>query len=328
MGGDKRGHGGGGGGKSKRGKYMDNRGKSGAAIPHNTRGFFLSCENGKEAKTAHQMIGALKELHEELCPSKTKEEESKEEVADIQASLASEIAELKEDKGKALFSKLEHQSGKGLCFIKMAWSEEGPTPSELALKLMEDIKSKRERKSRFCMRFVPVEHTCYASKEEISKAADDLVAKHFASGEGVTPLKFSVMFEVRASGPFERMEVIDMVAKKVPAPHTVDLTNPDRTIMVSCVKSVCLLSVITRYNELCKYNCNTLAMTDEEREAMIKASHNQCKNKPAPKIEEAKENSTAVECPAAPDPAPVSETSGVNPVPDEETFIKKDEKAD
>lgn len=44
------------------------------------------------------------------------------------------------------------------------------------------------------------------------------------------------MFEVRASGPFERMEVIDMVAKKVPAPHTVDLTNPDRTIMVSCVK--------------------------------------------------------------------------------------------
>lgn len=46
---------------------QDNRGKSGAAIPHNTRGFFLSCENGKEAKTAHQMIGALKEVNRESC---------------------------------------------------------------------------------------------------------------------------------------------------------------------------------------------------------------------------------------------------------------------
>lgn len=68
-----------------------------------------------------------------------------------------------------------------------------PSPCSVDTPDSTRLKSPYIAGHRFCMRFVPVEHTCYASKEEISKAADDLVAKHFASGEGVTPLKVPVV---------------------------------------------------------------------------------------------------------------------------------------
>jgi hypothetical protein len=35
---------------------------SNAAVPHNIRGFFVSCENGKEGRTANEMIGVLNEV--------------------------------------------------------------------------------------------------------------------------------------------------------------------------------------------------------------------------------------------------------------------------
>ena len=66
---------------------------------------------------------------------------------------------------------------------------EGPTPTELALNLLNKVQASRERKSRFCMRFMPVETTCFASKEELAKTSAPLIKKHFPTGEGVKPVK-------------------------------------------------------------------------------------------------------------------------------------------
>jgi hypothetical protein len=167
---------------------------------------------------------------------------------------------------------------------------EGPTPTTLAHHIMNKIQTTRERKSRFCMRFMPVEQTCFASKDELAEKVAPLIAKHFPAGDDVTPVKvwreftsavwaagwlgsmpgfersvraskkgacglccckappagvernsglclvecggpqavstdvggvrprrqFSVLYECRASGPFDRSEMIDVVAKQVP----------------------------------------------------------------------------------------------------------------
>jgi hypothetical protein len=39
------------------------------------------------------------------------------------------------------------------------------------------------------MRFMPIEQTCFAGKDEIAKAATELIAKHFPKEEGVAPIK-------------------------------------------------------------------------------------------------------------------------------------------
>lgn len=58
---------------------------------------------------------------------------------------------------------------------------------------------------------------------------------------GRTPLilscmQFAVLYEARANTGIERMAIINAVAKSVPQPHMVDLSNPDKTIIVQIVK--------------------------------------------------------------------------------------------
>lgn len=44
------------------------------------------------------------------------------------------------------------------------------------------------------------------------------------------------MYEARANTGVDRMEIIDAVAKLIPAPHKVDLSNPDKTIIVEIAR--------------------------------------------------------------------------------------------
>ena len=62
---------GGGGGKRKKARYCGGPGKGGssAPIPHGVQGFFFSCENGRENKTAAQLMQTLDDLYVKLCPS-------------------------------------------------------------------------------------------------------------------------------------------------------------------------------------------------------------------------------------------------------------------
>lgn len=310
MGGEKRGHGGGGrGGGGKKGKYMDKSGSS-SVIPYGIRGFFLSCENGKESRTASQMKDAVMELYKTMVPKAEPAAAAAaggEAANDIQASLAAEVAELKEDQD-IVFKKLDHETGKGLCFIKMKYAEDGPTPPQLALKMMEDIEKTREKKARFCMRFMPIEQTCFAGKDEITKAVTELIKKHFPEGEDATPVKYSVLFEKRSHNTMDRSETIDMVAKLVPKPHTVDLTAPEKTILVSCIKSVCLLAVVDKYMRYMKYNVNSLSMTDEDRAAMVKSSQD---SQRPPK------SATAPAAAAA--PPPTTDAAASDPTADEKS---------
>ncbi|PNX56760.1 THUMP domain-containing protein 1-like, partial [Trifolium pratense] len=47
---------------------------------------------------------------------------------------------------------------------------------------------------------------------------------------------FAVLYEARANTGVDRMEIIDAVAKSIPAPHKVDLSNPDKTIIVEIAR--------------------------------------------------------------------------------------------
>jgi len=48
--------------------------------------------------------------------------------------------------------------------------------------------------------------------------------------------QFAVQYDARANSGIERMKIIDAVAKSVPAPHKVDLKNPEKTIIVQIIK--------------------------------------------------------------------------------------------
>ncbi|PPD75930.1 hypothetical protein GOBAR_DD27150 [Gossypium barbadense] len=165
-------------------------------------------------------------------------------------------AELNElgDKSKRLFFNLDSGCN-GVVFVQMRKRDGVPSPKDIVQHMMTSAAS--TRKHMFILRVLPVEVACYYSEEEITRAMKPLIEQYFPV-ETQNPRKFAVLYEARANSGIERMKIINSVAKSVPAPHKVDLSNPDRTIVVEIVKTICLIGVVEKYKELAKYNLRQL----------------------------------------------------------------------
>ncbi|GLT53750.1 hypothetical protein SLA2020_270000 [Shorea laevis] len=167
-------------------------------------------------------------------------------------------AELEElgDKSKRRFFKLDSGCN-GVVFIQMRKRDGDPGPNSIVQHMMTSAASTRKHMSRFILRMLPIEVACYTSEEEISRAIKPLVAQYFPV-DTQNPQKFAVMFGARANSGIDRMKIINAVAKSVPGPHKVDLNNPDKTIIVEIIKTVCLIGVVEKYKEFAKYNLRQL----------------------------------------------------------------------
>lgn len=160
------------------------------------------------------------------------------------------------DRSKRHFSYLDSGCN-GVVFVQMRKIDADPSPADIVQHMMMSLASTRKHMSRFLLRVLPIEMTCYASEDEITRAIKPVVAKHFPL-ESHGGQKFAVLYEARANTGIDRTKIINAVAKCVPAPHKVDLNNPDKNIVVQIVKTVCLIGVIKKYKELAKFNVRQL----------------------------------------------------------------------
>ncbi|KAE8674944.1 THUMP domain-containing protein 1 isoform 2 [Hibiscus syriacus] len=160
------------------------------------------------------------------------------------------------DKSKRLFFNLDSGCN-GVVFVQMRKRDGIPGPKDIAQCMMTSAASTRKHMSRFILRVLPIEVACYSSEEEITRAMKPLIEQYFPV-ETQNHRKFAVLYEARANSVIDRMKIINSVVKSVPAPHKVDLSNPDTTIVVEIVKTICLIGVVEKYKELAKYNLRQL----------------------------------------------------------------------
>ncbi|XP_022154313.1 THUMP domain-containing protein 1 [Momordica charantia] len=178
-----------------------------------------------------------------------------EKAKSIDQLIEAELEELGDKNKRRLFNL---DSGcNGVVFIQMRKGDGEPGPEDVVKHMMTSIASTRKHISRFILRVLPIEVACYASVEEISRAIKPLIEKNFPV-ESESPVKFAVLYEARANSGIDRATIINTVAKCVPEPHKVDLNNPEKTIVVEIVKTICLIGVVERYKELSKYNLRQL----------------------------------------------------------------------
>ncbi|KAH6834226.1 THUMP domain-containing protein [Perilla frutescens var. hirtella] len=170
--------------------------------------------------------------------------------------IEAELAELG-DRSKRRFSKLDTGCN-GVVFIQMRKREGDPSTKDIVQHMMTSLAKTKKHVSRFLLRVLPVEVTCYTSEEEIRRAIKPVIEKYFPV-ENEKPRKFSVLYDARANTGIDRAKVIDAVAKSVPCVHKVDLANPDISIMVQIAKTICLIGVVEKYKELAKYNLRQLS---------------------------------------------------------------------
>ncbi|KAF6155265.1 hypothetical protein GIB67_019791 [Kingdonia uniflora] len=261
----------------------------------------------------------------------------------IDELIEAELKDLK-DRSKRRFVSLDSGCN-GVVFVKMLKKDGDPGPTEIVNHMMTSASSTRKHMSRFILRILPIEVSCYASEEEISKAIKPIVEQYFPVealtalknlirshsntpedkivpcfpdmvyedlrilvvvsvlrslfNQWISPIKlvttlqptlekrsspngvgqktvyekvfftfigtlqiehkeFAVLYDARANTGIDRMAIINSVAKSIPEPHKVDLTNPDKSIVVQIVKTVCLVGVVEKYKEFSKYNLRQL----------------------------------------------------------------------
>ncbi|XP_028091664.1 MATH and LRR domain-containing protein PFE0570w isoform X2 [Camellia sinensis] len=203
----------------------------------------------EEPPTKKQCLETNASKHGNVITNKVEEKS-------IDKLIEAELEELT-DRSKRHFNNLDSGCN-GVVFVQMRKKDGDPSPKDIVQHMMMSIASTRKHISRFILRVLPVEVTCYASEDEITRAIQPLISQYFPV-ETQTALKFAVLYEARANTGIDRMKIINAVAKSVPAPHKVDLNNPDKNIVVQIVKTVCLMGVVEKYKELAKYNLRQLS---------------------------------------------------------------------
>ncbi|KAK3023200.1 hypothetical protein RJ639_043665 [Escallonia herrerae] len=209
-------------------------------------------DENQEVQAEDQPAKKLSTCDKVICDKK--EEKS------IDKLIEAELEELK-DRSKRRFNNLDSGCN-GVVFVQMPKRDGDPSPKDIVQYMITSIASTRKHISRFILRVLPVEVTCYPSEEEISGAIKPLIARYFPV-ETQTPYKFAVLYEARANTGVDRMKIINAVAKSVPGPHKVDLNNPDRNIVVQIAKTVCSIGVVEKYKQLAKYNVRQLTSSEK-----------------------------------------------------------------
>lgn len=130
-------------------------------------------------------------------------------------------------------------------------------PVDVVLRIMNDVASTKRLKTRYCLRFTPITRTCKATMEDLEKLATSVLAPHFLT-EPKTPTSFMVVYSARNSNSLVRDEVIKMLANCVGQGHKVDLTQPEKVILVEAYKSVAGISVVTDFQRFKKFNVSQL----------------------------------------------------------------------
>ncbi|XP_028091665.1 vacuolar protein sorting-associated protein 13-like protein isoform X3 [Camellia sinensis] len=217
----------------------------------------------EEPPTKKQCLETNASKHGNVITNKVEEKS-------IDKLIEAELEELT-DRSKRHFNNLDSGCN-GVVFVQMRKKDGDPSPKDIVQHMMMSIASTRKHISRFILRVLPVEVTCYASEDEITRAIQPLISQYFPV-ETQTALKVGkkkkkrawvgigscLLYEARANTGIDRMKIINAVAKSVPAPHKVDLNNPDKNIVVQIVKTVCLMGVVEKYKELAKYNLRQLS---------------------------------------------------------------------
>ncbi|KAK2080437.1 hypothetical protein QBZ16_000290 [Prototheca wickerhamii] len=251
---------------SKR-KYFANTSSRKDGIPLGSRGILISCAGGKENIAAREAIDVFTQIYEQIHPEAADAPAAASSAGqDVASLLAAETADLRNPEKKLFFY---HSTGiHSTTYVEIKYAG-APGPAELVTLACKRAQTVGRAGTKLCNRFYPIESTCYASLEKIREAGVALAAEHFPES-GAT--QFAVQYEHRASPGLDRMEVINAVVDSIKTPpHKVNLSNPEKTILVNVLKTTCGFAVVHDFKALQKYNVQLLAAPAEAEEAPVEA---------------------------------------------------------
>ncbi|NXB73723.1 THUM1 protein, partial [Donacobius atricapilla] len=195
--------------------------------------------------------------HEERLSGSDREEDED----DVEAALKKEVGQIRASTEQKLRRFQSVESGaNNVVFIRT----QGIEPDNLVHHILKDMHTTKKKKTRVILRMLPISGTCKAFMEDMKKYTETFFEPWFKAPNKGT---FQIVYKARNNSHMSREEVIKELAGIVGSlnpENKVDLNNPQYTVVVEIIKTVCCLSVVRDYVLFRKYNLQEVVKSNKE----------------------------------------------------------------
>ncbi|ESZ96671.1 hypothetical protein SBOR_2930 [Sclerotinia borealis F-4128] len=239
--------------------------KGGGKIEPGDQGIWATCVKGKEGKATEELRSLLEDSAEKYYGISVKssdkndngeDEDATESVDDIEASIRKEVAAHK-DPTEKLFSAV-YLDIQCVLFFK---TRSPIDPTDLVHRMCEDAVAGGIRKLRFVNRLTPMSMIGKATEKGIEEVGQTVLGAHFrlageaAKSEEAAAYSYAIRPTIRNHSALKRDTVIKQVASLVDDDHKVNLTKPDKVIIIEIYQTICGMSVVgDDWEKLKRYN--------------------------------------------------------------------------
>ncbi|KAI1759256.1 hypothetical protein GGR53DRAFT_514177 [Hypoxylon sp. FL1150] len=237
-------------------------------------GVWTTCVKGKERQALEEMDSLCQEYGEKLYGIQQEGSAAEDEDGDddIEASIKKEVDSMKPaNKPKDTTFQPMRMELDCLLFVRM---KRPVDPVKLVQEICKDargITDKQQRRSRFINRFTPVVLTAKANETGVEEVARKVLGGHFQlagdEGEKLTTsdsdgCSYAIRPSFRAHNTLKRDDVIKKVAALIAPRHKVNLTSPDKVILIDIFQTFCGMSVVDgEWENLKRYNLHEIYLS-------------------------------------------------------------------
>lgn len=239
-------------------------------------GILFSCAPRHEFSAAREGVILLSKHYEEL--TQTGKHAKPQPAISAMKDLDDELKDLRSTDDRP-FTHLE-AGVLGAVFLRVNTEKMSVSLEALVEAALRNARATGSPNSKNCVRILPIHNTCYASPERAAAATAAVVKTHFpalkprtdsatpepenATSHTVSTASFAIAFRARMNTGARRQDYITAIADAVHQfddRYTVDLTNPDVTLIVEILKTNCCIGTFRHFFELAKMNLREAACT-------------------------------------------------------------------
>ncbi|TXT15659.1 hypothetical protein VHUM_00162 [Vanrija humicola] len=221
-------------------------------------GIFVTAVQGKEQQAEREIIEALEAAADELYPETAAGgNEDSGDGEDIEDMLKKELESLSAPGKKSARFRVCKRETACVCYILVFAPLD---PVKLVYKVLERCERTAKCSFKFTQRLTPITATSGGYLDKLVAMAAETLPAGFEKDDG--PLKFAINVSTRNSAKLERLEMIKAVAEEVAKlnpEHKVDLTNPDRTILLELYRTHLGMSVVSDFEKYKRFNPSRVA---------------------------------------------------------------------
>jgi len=256
--------------KRKKNYYITSKNKrprTSDVLKPGKQGFVVTCSDPRERKdTVMEAYRILNEYADKKYgPENIVQNNEDEEDLNIEDALQKEVSDIRTANSKGAERRFQNlpTKSKSVIFINANIED---SPSILLDEIYLDLIDTQIKRTKHCLRFLPVVCTCYAKTDEIIKFVKQTIEPVFVEQKEHEIIKFSIVWKTRCNNSVKRDDVLppilDFIFSKVE--HVTDYNNPEIVVNIDIIGNICCIGLLKNFVKFKKYNIDLVVLTCEK----------------------------------------------------------------